>query len=100
MKEMKKVFIFIIVSLFLLSFVSAQGITSRVTEGLCSDSDDGKNYFLKGTATDEIKNQTDECTYCTGLCLESETEAECAARGSGCGAVLEFYCDGNEIKNE
>ncbi len=56
----------------------------------CTDSDNGKNYYVKGTVTKDNVSKTDECAYCTGLLLSPVT----------CGAVKEYYCEGNEIKSE
>jgi len=93
---MKRALIFIIISLLLFGLVSAKIImTSKATEDICSDSDNGKDYFLKGTTTKGVETQTDECAYCTGLCIEEESNCK-----PNCGAVLEFYCEENTIKNE
>jgi len=91
---MKRLVILIIISLFLIGFISA-GITSKVITNNCVDSDNGKNYSIKGTVTTNYENNIDECTYCTGLCLEEDLD--CSA---SCGAVLEFYCEEGIIKSE
>lgn len=58
-------------------------------EQTCTDSDRGKNYYKKGTVTKGGRTETDECAYCTGLLPSPVT----------CGAVKEFYCQENNIKN-
>ena len=72
-----------------------------VEVGTCTDSDGGKNYYDKGTvsrcnsadAAYKCETATDECAYCTGVCLEPPCEVTC-------GAVKEYYCEGSEIKSE
>jgi predicted secreted protein len=64
----------------------------------CTDSDGGKDYYVKGTVTkcqDKIcESVTDACTYCTGLCLPPDP---CE---NACLAVREYYCEKGEIKSE
>jgi inhibitor of cysteine peptidase len=59
----------------------------------CTDSDGGKDYYMKGTVTAGGVNYTDSCTYCTGFCVNPPCEVTC-------GAVKEYYCEGNEVKSE
>lgn len=61
-----------------------------VEETLCKDSDGGKDYFVRGTTTVGLARKVDTCTYCTGLAPSPVT----------CGAVVEHYCEGDEIKSE
>ena len=70
-----------------------------VSEITCTDTDGGKDYYIKGTVkrcqtstTGGVACEiaTDECRNCTGL-LPSPVE---------CFAVKEYYCDGTEIKSE
>ncbi len=57
----------------------------------CTDSDGGRDYYKKGTVTlSSGVSRTDTCTYCTGL----------APSPVYCGAVVEYYCEGNQIKSE
>ncbi|RKY95608.1 MAG: hypothetical protein DRQ03_08640 [Candidatus Hydrothermota bacterium] len=67
--------------------------------GECRDSDGGRDYYKKGTVTltksldgkvKYLESRTDTCTYCTGLGPDTAT----------CGAVVEYYCEGNQIKSE
>lgn len=98
---MKKVLIFIAIGLLLISFLGfavardALRITASTINSDCTDTDDGKDYSIKGTVTTNSETKTDSCRYCTGVCLEGESGCE-----TGCGAVLEFYCDEGVIKNE
>jgi len=69
--------------------------TTTIPPEKCYDSDGGKNYYEKGTTSglDEDGKYitvTDGCTYCTGALPEPET----------CLAVIENYCEGNEVKSE
>jgi len=59
----------------------------------CTDTDGGKNFSIKGTVTANGVTKTDSCTYCTGACKEG---LPC---NTICGGVVEYYCDGNEIKS-
>jgi len=61
----------------------------------CTDSDNGKVYYVKGTVTYGSESKTDSCAYCTGACLPDDLD--CVVT---CGAVVEYYCDGNEIASE
>jgi hypothetical protein len=47
---------------------------------LCTDSDGGKNYLLKGTTTVQSDSETDICTLG--------------------GSLIEYYCNGNQIGGE
>ena len=60
----------------------------------CTDSDGGRNYDVKGTVILGSESKTDSCTYCTGACAPGDPN--CVVR---CGAVVEYYCDGDEIAN-
>jgi len=60
----------------------------------CTDSDRGKDYYLKGTVTKGSISKTDQCAYCTGACPEI---GECPP--VYCGAVVEYFCSENEIVN-
>lgn len=69
---------------------SKQFTISIAAAGTCADTDNGKNYYVKGTITKGIVSYTDECAYCTGFYPSPVT----------CGAVKEYYCENNEIKSE
>ena len=62
--------------------------------GACIDSDGGKNYYVKGTTSSGSETKTDECGYCVSFCPPNP-EDPCPY---ACGAVYEFYCDGDSIQ--
>lgn len=57
----------------------------------CTDSDGGKNIYVKGTVTTANQSFTDTCAYCTGLCQPGQP---CTG---GCGAVQEYDCNGSAV---
>jgi hypothetical protein len=69
---------------------SIQVSVIRSTRPICTDSDGGKNYYVKGTVTYNGQTYTDSCTYCTGVAPYSVT----------CGAVVEYYCENGVMKQE
>jgi peptidoglycan hydrolase-like protein with peptidoglycan-binding domain len=65
-------------------------VTTTTTVPSCTDSDGGKNYYVKGTVTYNGQTYTDSCTYCTGVAPYPVT----------CGAVVEYYCENGVMKQE
>ena len=63
----------------------------------CTDSDGGKNYYLKGTVKTGSQAGTDSCTYCTGACPVTTTAREAEPCVVTCGAVVEYYCNNNGV---
>lgn len=61
----------------------------------CTDSDSGKNYYVKGTTVLGSEVKTDSCTYCTGYCAPGKP-----CNPPTCGGVVEYYCENNLIKSE
>jgi hypothetical protein len=60
----------------------------------CTDSDGGRNYYVKGTVTYNGQTYTDSCAYCTGACLPG---IPCTVN---CYAVVEYYCENGVMKQE
>jgi len=60
----------------------------------CTDSDGGRNYYVKGTVTYNGQTYTDGCIYCTGACLPG---IPCTPN---CYAVVEYYCENGVMKQE
>ena len=58
--------------------------SSSSTEG-CEDSDNGKNYYTKGTASNSTYLDSDHCTY-----VQNEDYYY----------IYEVYCEGNAVKSE
>jgi len=74
----------------------------KITEFECIDSDNGKNYYVKGTViwcegspSGICKKVTDSCVYCTGACPPDKEPCTVT-----CGAVKEYYCEDDKIKSE
>src|SRR4030042_3558703 len=63
----------------------------------CTDSDGGKNYYLKGTVKTGSQAGTESCTYCTGACPVTTTAREAEPCVVTCGAVVEYYCNNNGV---
>ncbi|HJX05516.1 MAG TPA: hypothetical protein VJ461_02310, partial [Candidatus Nanoarchaeia archaeon] len=57
----------------------------------CYDSDNGKNYYVKGTIELGQARKTDSCTYCTGAC-PVPTAGDVVPCEVTCGAVVEYSC--------
>jgi len=64
-----------------------------ISPGVCTDSDGGKNYYIKGTVSYNGQIYTDECGMCTGACpsVGSCPPVNCRLK--------EYYCDNNQVKN-
>jgi hypothetical protein len=59
----------------------------NTSQNICTDSDGGKSYYVKGTVARGSESKIDSCTYCTGLLPSPVT----------CGGVVEYYCSGEDI---
>lgn len=77
------------------NYLDASGECIKEATKNCVDSDNGKDYYTKGTVTLGSESKTDSCTYCTGACPEI---GECPK--PVCGGVVEYYCSNNIIKSE
>lgn len=60
----------------------------------CTDSDGGKDYYVKGVVKTDSESKVDSCTYCTGEC---QPRTNCT---STCFAVEEYYCIERGINKE
>lgn len=101
-----KIFIsLIVVSIFLISFVSAEENDTNNTQANCYDTDGGRNYFIKGSVSgiidpslhregvsDEANNIEDVCTFSGGLIGSCTASDECK--------LAEYYCDNNFVNLE
>lgn len=108
--EKRLVIIFLITLILLISFVSAdifsdvwKKVTGRTVEQLCSDTDEGKDYSIKGTCYDSSGYYLDSCSgsfvlnerYCSSgdSCVFSSDD--CKSLGSN------YICqNGACVKNE
>ena len=59
--------------------------SGEVEEKACTDSDDGKNYYVKGTATDSNSLITDVCQ------ITDDSEGKVVTTG----ILYEYFCDSN-----
>ena len=64
-----------------------------ISPGACTDSDGGKNYYIKGTVSYNGQTYTDECGMCTGAC---PSVGPCPPVNC---LLKEYYCDSNQLEN-
>jgi hypothetical protein len=68
-------------------------IRNIISPGACTDSDGGKNYYVRGTVSYNGQTYTDECGMCTGARLSKgpSPSPHCLLK--------EYYCDNNQVKS-
>ena len=66
----------------------------EIPNNICTDSDGGIDYYLRGVAKAGSSDKEDACTYCTGACVPGQP---CK---STCGAVVENYCSNGIVKQQ
>ncbi len=73
---------------------AARNIFCEVPNDVCTDSDKGMNYYVKGMTRAGTEVREDSCTYCTGDC---HSGSPCEIY---CGAVVENYCSSGVVKQK
>ncbi|MEW6528277.1 MAG: prolyl oligopeptidase family serine peptidase [Candidatus Micrarchaeota archaeon] len=89
------ILILILIAVFTVIYF-VQNWIGNLPSAVCYDSDDGRDYSVKGIVTYGLESKTDTCAYCTGLCIRG-SDRKCK---SSCGAVVEYYCENNKIKSK